>query len=137
METKLHCDIMNRLKHDLCYSQGVAILSDGNNGGLALLWKPETLVKVRMCSHWYIDALVDCENNGDEWRLTGFYGHPDTSRREETWVLFESLSQIIQLPCLCIGDFNEMHWKRREEMYDHSNKWTSYGVSLIYVAFLI
>lgn len=86
----------------------MAISSDGNSGGLALLWKPETLVKVLMCSCCYIDALVDCENNGDKWRLTGFYGHPDTSRREETSVLLESLSQINQLPWLYIGDFNEI-----------------------------
>lgn len=51
---------------------------------------------------------MDCENNRDEWRLTGFYGHPDTSRREETLVLLESLSQINQLPWLYIGDFNEI-----------------------------
>ena len=59
---------MNRLKHDFGYSQGVVVMSNGNSGGLALLWKLETLVKVRgMCSRWYIDALVDCENNGDKW----------------------------------------------------------------------
>lgn len=67
METKLHCDIMNRLKHELGYSQGIDVSSDGNSGGLALLWKLETLVNVLMCSRWYIDALVDYENNGDEW----------------------------------------------------------------------
>jgi len=38
----------------------------------------------------------------------GFYGHPKTSRREETWTLLESLSQVSTLPWLCIGDFNKI-----------------------------
>ena len=108
METKLHCDIMSRLKHELGYTHGVAVSSDGNSGGLALLWKPETKVQIHKYSRWYIDAFVDCENNGDLWRLAGFYGHLDTSKREETWILLGSLSGINNLLWLCIGDFNEI-----------------------------
>ena len=44
----------------------------------------------------------------DKWRLMGFYGHLKTSRREETWILLESLSQVSTLPWLCIGDFNKI-----------------------------
>ena len=49
-----------------------------------------------------------CETTGICWRLTGFYGHPETSKREETWTLHESLGQTNHLPWLCIGDFNEI-----------------------------
>ena len=108
METKLHCDVMSILKHELGYTHGVSSSSDGNSGGLALLWKPGTKVQIRKYSQWYIDAFVDCENNGDLWRLIGFYEHLDTSKREETWILLESLSGISGLPWLCIGDFNEI-----------------------------
>ena len=108
METKLHCDIMSRLKHELGYTHGVTVSSDGNSGGLALLWKPETKVQIHKYSRWYIDAFVDCENNGDLWRLVRFYGHLDTSKREETWILLGSLSGISNLLWLCIGDFNEI-----------------------------
>lgn len=108
METKLHCDVMSRLKHELGYTHGVSSSSDGNSGDLALLWKPETEVQTCKYSRWYIDAFVDCENNGDLWRLIRFYGHLDTSKREKTWTLLESLSGISKLPWLCIGDFNEI-----------------------------
>lgn len=65
MEMKLHKDIMNQVKHELGYTQGVAVSSEGNSGGLALLWKPGTRVEVHKYSRWCIDTLVDYEGNGD------------------------------------------------------------------------
>ena len=41
-------------------------------------------------------------------RLTGFYGHPDTNKREETWTLLESFGRSNTLPWLCLGDYNEI-----------------------------
>ena len=54
----------------------LAVLSDGQSGGLALLWKPESKVEVRRLSQWYIDAYIDYDNmgGGGGWRLTDFYG---------------------------------------------------------------
>nr|POF20769.1 hypothetical protein CFP56_73574 [Quercus suber] len=43
-----------------------------------------------------------------KWRLTGFYRQPDTSRREETWTLLESLKHSNNLLWLCLGDYNEI-----------------------------
>ena len=72
METKLPQERMNFLKHELGYTQGLAISSDGQSRGLALLWKPK--VEVRRPSQWYIDAYIDYDNMGEVWRLTDFYG---------------------------------------------------------------
>ena len=44
METKLHCDVMSRLKYELGYTHGVSSSSDGNSGDLAFLWKLGTEV---------------------------------------------------------------------------------------------
>ena len=63
---------------------------------------------IKGITQWYIDAVVNSDSNGDIWRLTGFYGHPETSKREETWQLLESLNHFSALPWLCIGDFNEI-----------------------------
>ncbi|XP_075674814.1 uncharacterized protein LOC142644006 [Castanea sativa] len=78
------------------------------SGGLALLWKKNTQVYVQNFSRWFIDAHIVCADTGLKWRLTGFYGHPDTSKREETWTLLESLGSSNALPWLCLGDFNEI-----------------------------
>ena len=43
-----------------------------------------------------------------KWRLTGFYGHPETHRRYESWHLLAFLNNQLQLSRLCLGDFNEI-----------------------------
>ena len=40
---------------------------------------------VRGLLHWYLVALIDYDNCGEAWRFTGFYGHPETNKSEETW----------------------------------------------------
>lgn len=42
------------------------------------------------------------------WRLTGFYGHPDWTKRHESWTLLEHVKKFHPEPWLCIGDFNEV-----------------------------
>ena len=108
METKLPKEMMNFLKHEFGYTQGLAVSSDGQSGGLALLWKPESKLEVRRLSRWYIDAQIDYDNMGEVQRLTCFYGQPDTSKRQETWSILESFKTHNQHPWLCIGDFNEI-----------------------------
>ena len=108
IETKLSQEKMNHKKQELGYTQGLAVFSIGQSGGLALLWKPESKVAIQGFSRWHIDAHITCTRIGIIWRLTGFYGQPDTSKREETWTILESLGQSNQLPYLCIGDYNEI-----------------------------
>ena len=59
-------------------------------------------------SRWYIDTHIVCDSIGPKWRLTRFYGHPDTSMQEETWALLESLGHSNTLPWLCLEDYNEI-----------------------------
>ncbi|XP_075645208.1 uncharacterized protein LOC142616209 [Castanea sativa] len=115
METKLTTDQLNAKKQGWTYNQGIVISSEGSSGGLALLWKLDTKVYVKNFSRWFIDAHVVCETIGLTWRLTGFYGQPDTSKREETWILMESLGRSNTLPALCVGDYNEIV-KRLEKL---------------------
>lgn len=72
VETKISSDTIYCLKHELGYSKGIAVSSDGLSKGLALLWKPDSRVEVRMATHWHSDAFVEPKSNGDRWRLTGF-----------------------------------------------------------------
>ncbi|CAJ2643989.1 unnamed protein product [Trifolium pratense] len=43
-----------------------------------------------------------------KWRLTGFYGYPEGSRRRDSWNFLRQLSQISNLPWCIIGDFNDI-----------------------------
>ena len=56
------------------------------------------MVWVDSFSNYHIDAIV----HGDAeraWRLTGFYGEPETSRHNEEWNMLRMLS---------FDDFNEL-----------------------------
>lgn len=55
----------------------------------------------------HIDALVDGSST-NAWRLTSFYGAPETHRRGESWNLLQSLNNQSSLSWLCFGDFNEI-----------------------------
>ena len=98
METKLSTDQLNAKKQNWDYNQGLVVSSEGQSGGLALLWKPDTTVHVKKISRWFINAHVFCEMTRIFWRLTSFYGHLETSKRKETWTFLESLDQTNHLP---------------------------------------
>lgn len=81
METKLLVSEMDGIKDGLKRSQGLVIPSKGWDGGLALLWKEELKVDIQYYSDSHIDPIVGQCEDGLQWRLTSFYGNPETSKR--------------------------------------------------------
>ena len=79
----------------------------GHAGGLALLWKKAEEFFLLGFSQNHIDMAV-LENNTPQWRIMGFYGHPDRSQRGVTWDLLRMLSTTLDLPWCVIGDFNDI-----------------------------
>ena len=55
-------------------------------------------VSICFLNRRYIDALVDSKDEVGEWRLTSFYGNPETHRRIESWELIKQLGKQIDLP---------------------------------------
>lgn len=76
-------------------------------GGLAL-WKISMRVDVQTYSPLHIDAIVLEDQSSMRWRFTGFYGHQETCKREESWTFLEQLSGKMDLPLVIMGDFNEI-----------------------------
>ncbi|KAK6119801.1 hypothetical protein DH2020_046456 [Rehmannia glutinosa] len=106
METKLHGAKAYRLKENLGFSNGVVVESVGNSGGLALLWKEEVNLSVKLMGRFFVDSVI--QSDGGQWRFTGFYGNPDKSARALSWSLIRRLSSQMSLPWLIGGDFNEI-----------------------------
>lgn len=65
-------------------------------------------MKVQIYSPNHIDAIVSEEQGARKWRFTGFYKHPETSSRNESWDLLERLSTRSDLPWVCMGDYNKL-----------------------------
>uniref|UniRef100_A0A803PMN5 RNase H type-1 domain-containing protein n=1 Tax=Cannabis sativa TaxID=3483 RepID=A0A803PMN5_CANSA len=69
----------------------------GLSGGLAMLWKDGNEGSLLGFSHNHIDMRIVMED-GVLWRLTGLYGEPNRSRRENTWRLLKELAEDDTLP---------------------------------------
>ena len=66
------------------------------------------MVTFKSCSHSHIDVVVREESSPVFWRATGFYGHPDASKRHTSWQLLETLRDQCEMPWVVFGDFNEI-----------------------------
>lgn len=108
METKLTIEHLNGMKQNWEYNQGLMVSCDGLRGGLALLWNPLHRYKFKIFQDGLLMliyfVMLGVPNGGS----LVFYGQLDTSRREETWALLESLKRSNNLPWLYLNDYNEI-----------------------------
>ena len=108
METKSKVNRMEKIKNRIGFANGLIVPSRGRSGGLALFWNRGINLEIKSYSGNHIDAFVWETNNSSTWRITGFYGHPETHKRYDSWRLLSFLHSQYQLPWLCLGDFNEI-----------------------------
>lgn len=99
---------MERIKERLGFANGLFVPSHGRSDGLVLMWMRETNLEIKSFSYHHIDAIVMEENSNFKWRITGFYGHPQTHLRQSSWDLLIFLRNQFQLPWFCYCDFNEI-----------------------------
>ena len=102
--TKEH---MEYIKLKLNFNGLFTVTNKAKGGGLALMWKNNSDVWVDSFSSYHIDAIIK-GGTEDAWRLTGFYGEPETSFRNEGWNMLHMLGSKPKLPWCCFGDFNEL-----------------------------
>ncbi|XP_031111882.1 uncharacterized protein LOC116015853 [Ipomoea triloba] len=77
------------------------------SGGLAMFWRDTNLASLIGYSNNHIDVIVSLPDK-PQWRLTGFYGYPERSRRHQSWDLLRTLSSVSNLPWMVVGDFNDI-----------------------------
>lgn len=72
-----------------------------------LFWKKDCDILVDTFSPNHIDAIVN-KGRDEEWRVTGFYGEPETRNHHVSWATLWRLKSKHALPWICAGDFNEI-----------------------------
>lgn len=90
------------------FRNGVFVNRVGLSGGLALLWREDIDVTLQTFSRRHIDVVIEEKALNRRWRFTGFYGHPETSKRNLSWQLLKKLASYPLLPWVCMGDFNKI-----------------------------
>ncbi|KAL0458629.1 UNVERIFIED_CONTAM: hypothetical protein Slati_0490100 [Sesamum latifolium] len=95
---------------------GLGVNAKGKSRGLCLLWQQHVNLQLQSYSPFHIDVTVH-NSSGDDWRFTGFYGHPETAKRKETWGSASKLSRLSLRLWLVVGDFNKiLHQKEKSAM---------------------
>ena len=104
METKKKNSYMEKIRCHLKFDNMFLVPRRHFSGGFALFWSNDLDLHIRTFSPHHIDAVV----NDDAWRFTGFYRALKIANREDSWSLLRHLSTQLDLPWVCLGDFNEI-----------------------------
>ena len=92
-ETKASLSKMKGFQNKIDYMEGIMVPSDGKSGGLTMIWKKGTEIKLKSYSNSHINVVVEGEQDQAPWRATGFYGHTESSKRKISWSLLEVLNK--------------------------------------------
>ena len=98
METNSKKNRMERIKNRIGFANGLIVPSVGKSGGIALLWTREISLEVKSYTRFHVDAVITEASSDYKWRITGFYGHPETHKRYKSWHLLAFLNNQFQLP---------------------------------------
>lgn len=80
-----------------------------------MLWKDNQAMEIQNFTRRHINALVKHTNREGYWKLTCFYGHPVSEKRQESWNMLEHLKIYAPQPWLCLGGFNEITNQEEKE----------------------
>ena len=89
IETKLNKEKAEKVRDQCNFKFSWVVPSEGRSGGLTLFWKGGIEVEVLEADQSHIDTLVKGGVSMEWWHLKGFYGAPETSRRDESWALLK------------------------------------------------
>jgi hypothetical protein len=102
IETKRNKIMMEVIRGQLGYAGLFVVDLVGKSGRLALLWREAEEIEIQNYSCHHINAIVTNMTIGVQWKLTGFYGHPDWNKRKESWDLLQQLQYYSTTAWLCI-----------------------------------
>ncbi|KAJ0007624.1 hypothetical protein Pint_29766 [Pistacia integerrima] len=108
METKCNRNKLELIRNKIGFSCSFVVESRGASGGIAMLWKDDKEVDLVSYTQHHISIIVNQPTANKKFILTGFYGHPDASKRTGSWNLLRELKAQTNMAWLCIGDFNEI-----------------------------
>ena len=106
-ETWMDEDRLEVLRCHFHFSNKFVVNRINKVGGLVLFWRHDFNLSICSYSLSHIDTIVDRDSD-HPWRLTFFYGAPETHLKERSWDLLRTLNGQYSLPWCCVGDFNKI-----------------------------
>ena len=115
METKNKEEKLEMLRRRNGFEKGVYVEPEGLSGGLAVWWKGQDEVKILGTCKNLIDMEIEEEGSGKQCRAFWVYGPTDFEERQEVWKLMWEKRRNIEIPWLCVGDFNDILYEYEKE----------------------
>ncbi|CAH9143761.1 unnamed protein product [Cuscuta epithymum] len=127
METKVRCQRAKEVIRAQGFIHSCGADSAGQSGGLVLGWTDDIDISVFDIQPTFIDAMVKLTPAEIPWRLTCYYGFPETVRKREAWALLRDLADRQQGPWMVIGDFNDILYDSEKKGRIQQPRWRLRG----------
>lgn len=108
METKNKRNTLEQIRRRLHFPFSSYVNPVGLSGGLALWWKEDVDIEIRLKSKNIMRCLVTWPSNRTKWLCTFIYAPPTWQERLVFWCFLKTIRQETDLPWLCVGDFNDI-----------------------------
>jgi hypothetical protein len=87
------------LRRKLGFGHSIIFESDGQSGGLLMLWRDNVRISIKGVTKNYIDVVIE---GYFSWRFTGVYGEPSWGQKHITWDALRTLHGQLNLPWLAL-----------------------------------
>lgn len=119
-ETRMKEENMKKIIKELQYPNYHCVDPCGTAGGLALIWSNDVELDVVFESKNLLDSVIKVDG-GEPFRVSWFYGPSRDEDKSAFWNGIMSFENNLNLPWLCIGDFNELLWPHEKQ---GGNEWS-------------
>ena len=79
------------------------------------MWWKDLRVSLKSYSDKHISVKVELYEYENSWIANGIYGWPDRAYKFRTWEFMHSLMDVVQVPYVFFGDFNEILRSKEKE----------------------
>jgi hypothetical protein len=76
---------VENLRRKQGFDHSIIFESDGQSGGLLMLWRNNMRITEKGVTKNYIDIVIEEDFS---WRFTGVYGEPSWGQKHITWMLY-------------------------------------------------
>ena len=108
-ETRIAKENTLKICENLPYNAAEIVEPIGLSGGILILWNSGVISFTTIRKEFRaLHGIVEVISSSQKFALTAIYASTVHKNRLELWKVLEDIASIIDIPWLCIGDFNEI-----------------------------
>lgn len=105
-ETRCNTKVAEKRIKDLPLCNSIVVASQGQSGGLWMIWSDDYEVTLIQKTKNFIATVVRLKGTQEKWLCCGVYGDPNRSENQAIWDRLEIIFDGFDGPACLFGDFN-------------------------------